>query len=78
MNKPGCGFVVILLVSWMFSLFFSFFCDAQNFNYLPTSTTNQIVHHTYFSLSYSDKYEQAEWVAYKLAKERVENPFVFH
>ena len=71
MNKPGCGFVVILLVSWMFSLFFSFFCDAQNFNYLPTSTTNQIVHHTYFSLSYSDKYEQAEWVAYELTKEKV-------
>jgi endonuclease G len=29
---------------------------------LPTSTTGQIVKHTYFTLSYSEKDEQAEWV----------------
>ena len=33
---------------------------------LPTSTTNQIVHHQNYSLSYSEKHEQAEWVAYEL------------
>ena len=34
--------------------------------FLPSSTTGQIVHHNYYSLSYSEPYEQAEWVAYEL------------
>jgi endonuclease G len=33
---------------------------------LPVSTTNQIVNHQYYSLSYNEEYEQAEWVAYEL------------
>ncbi|PWH83442.1 endonuclease [Algibacter marinivivus] len=36
--------------------------------FLPTSTTNQIVHHEGYSLSYNEKHEQAEWVAYELKK----------
>ena len=36
--------------------------------FLPTSTTNQIVHHEGYSLSYSEIHEQAEWVAYELKK----------
>lgn len=43
------------------------------FDFLPTSTTNQIVKHTYYTLSYNEKYEQAEWVAYELKKEYVKN-----
>ncbi|MEB2787331.1 DNA/RNA non-specific endonuclease [Algoriphagus persicinus] len=34
--------------------------------FLPSSNCNQIIHHTYFSLSYCESHEQAEWVAYKL------------
>ena len=34
--------------------------------FLPTSTTNQIIHHQNYSLSYSEPHEQAEWVAYEL------------
>ena len=34
--------------------------------FLPTSTTNQVIHHQNYSLSYSEKHEQAEWVAYEL------------
>lgn len=37
--------------------------------YLPTSTTKQIVKHKYYTLSYNEKCEQAEWVAYELKKE---------
>jgi len=37
-------------------------------NWMPTSTTGVIVHHNYFSLSYAEKHEQAEWVAYELSK----------
>lgn len=38
-------------------------------NLLPSSNCNQIIHHTYFSLSYCEAHEQAEWVAYKLISE---------
>jgi endonuclease G len=43
----------------------------QSFDYLPTSTSNQIIKHDYFTLSYNEKYEQAEWVAYELKKNYV-------
>ena len=43
--------------------------NAQEFDYQPTSTTNQIINHSYYSLSYSPKYKLAEWVAYKLTPE---------
>ena len=57
----------------------SFVSDQNNFNagyditYLPTSTTNQIVKHQYYTLSYNEKFEQAEWVAYELKKEYLKN-----
>lgn len=43
--------------------------SSSSFNYLPTSTTGAIVTHAYYTLSYSEKHEQAEWVAYRLTKE---------
>jgi endonuclease G, mitochondrial len=39
--------------------------------YLPSSTTNKIITHHYYTLSYNEKYEQAEWVAYELKKEEL-------
>jgi len=45
--------------------------NAQEFDYQPTSTTDQIIKHSYYSLSYSPKYKLAEWVAYKLTPEMV-------
>ena len=44
-----------------------------SFDFLPTSTTNQIIKHDYYTLSYSEKHEQAEWVAYELKKSYVRN-----
>ena len=41
------------------------------FNYLPTSTTNQIIEHEHYMLSYNEKHEQAEWVAYELKREHL-------
>lgn len=41
---------------------------GTNTNFLPTSTTGAIVHHEGYSLSYNEKHEQAEWVAYELKK----------
>ncbi|WP_092469370.1 DNA/RNA non-specific endonuclease [Winogradskyella thalassocola] len=40
--------------------------ENTNEYFLPTSTTNQIIHHKNYSLSYSEPHEQAEWVAYEL------------
>lgn len=45
--------------------------SAGSFNFLPTSTTGQIVNHNYYTLSYNEKWEQAEWVAYELKKEYI-------
>lgn len=43
----------------------------ESFFYLPTSTTGSVVIHKHYSLSYSEKHEQAEWVAYELRKEHI-------
>lgn len=43
--------------------------DGKN-NYLPTSTTNQIIQHQYYTMSYSEEHEQPEWVAYELKQEQ--------
>lgn len=47
--------------------------SIYTFAYLPTSTTKQIVKHKYYTLSYNEKFEQAEWVAYELKKEYLTN-----
>jgi len=47
--------------------------NTNSENYLPTSTTGQIVEHAFYTLSYSEKHEQAEWVAYELTRERLNN-----
>ncbi len=43
----------------------------SSFNYLPTSTTNQIVKHNFLTLSYNEEFEQAEWVAYELKESHI-------
>lgn len=39
--------------------------------FLPSSTTGEIVEHSYYTLSYSEPHEQAEWVAYTLKQEHL-------
>lgn len=45
--------------------------EIQGFNYLPTSTTGQVVKHNYYTLSYNEKHEQPEWVAHQLKASHV-------
>lgn len=45
--------------------------SKKSINFYPTSTTGEVVKHTAFALSYSEKYEQAEWVAYEVTKENL-------
>lgn len=40
-------------------------------NILPASTTGEVVRHTYFVLSYDEDHEQAEWVAYEITRDRL-------
>ncbi|MFN8325405.1 DNA/RNA non-specific endonuclease [Flavobacterium sp.] len=41
------------------------------FDFLPRKTQNQIVKHDYYTLSYNEKFEQADWVAYVLKDEYI-------
>ncbi len=43
-------------------------CD----NLLPTSTTGQIIHHTYYCLSYAEDHEQAEWTYNDLTRDLID------
>lgn len=48
--------------------------------FLPESTTGQVISHNYFTLSYAEDHEQAEWVAYELmpsqlTKDEYERPY---
>ena len=61
-------FIFIRFV-WILLLLFG----GSSFNFLPDSTTGEIVNHNYYSLSYSKKDKQAEWVAYKLTSSNFVN-----
>ena len=42
------------------------FINAQESNWYPLGKDNNIIEHTYYTLSYSEDHEQAEWVQYTL------------
>lgn len=69
-------FVLCIVGFWVFENFYTpdtysepVADSAENFvqsSLLPESTTTDVVAHNYYSLSYNEPYEQAEWVAYAL------------
>lgn len=100
-KRNGTIYSVLILVCvigfWLFENFYTPATyssneevnDSNNFpkELLPTSTTGEIVDHSYFALSYNEPFEQAEWVAYTLDKKHltyddrkrpyfIEDPFV--
>jgi endonuclease G, mitochondrial len=44
--------------------------------FLPTSTTGDIVRHKFYALSYVEKFELPEWVAYELTEARLKSEWV--
>lgn len=46
--------------------------NLQIRDFLPQSTTGILIHHQYYSLSYHEDHEQAEWVAYRLDRRMLE------
>ncbi|MQP24567.1 DNA/RNA non-specific endonuclease [Flavobacterium sp. LMO8] len=47
----------------------------ENFDFLPTSTTNQVYKHQTYTFSYSEEHEQSEWVAYYLDNDDITNAY---
>jgi len=56
--------MMFIINNTLILLFIPFICFAQ-LKFLPESK-GQLVEHTYYSLSYLEEHEQAEWVHYKL------------
>jgi len=48
--------------------------DSRTF--IPRGSQGQLIHHDYYSLSYDNDNEQAEWVAYELKREELKAPNV--
>lgn len=48
---------------------------STDFDFYPTSTTNQKIKHDFYTLSYSEENEQAEWVAYELNGNTFQNNY---
>jgi endonuclease G len=76
--------IIYTIISLLFAVGFYFYDNFYNINtsknsnhsnlnnlYLPTSTTDEIVHHKYYTLSYKEAFEQAEWVAYSLTSNQI-------
>ena len=82
--------MVFFLLASLFGLFIFFNNHPQNTSisdeyltdrsgnvrtFLPSSR-GEVVHHTYYSLSYIEQHEQAEWTAHLLSKEMLRIPNV--
>jgi len=59
----------LLLTTFLLSL--SLFSYAQNIELPEYDASDTVIHHTGYSLSYSEEHEQAEWVAYELTVEEL-------
>jgi endonuclease G len=78
-NRKSVYTIIVVLIAVGFYMYDNYVTEsdttvvsnAANFNFLPTSTTGEIVHHNFYSLSYNETYEQAEWVAYELTKQQI-------
>lgn len=46
--------------------------NTEEVSFLPSTHQGSIVNHQFFTLSYSEHHEQAEWVAYELKPEHLE------
>ncbi|MEM9000166.1 MAG: DNA/RNA non-specific endonuclease [Bacteroidota bacterium] len=72
--------VLVVVGFWVFENFYTpnpyfkdegFSTTKTKKDFLPSATTGAIVEHKYFTLSYREPFEQAEWVAYELKKEHL-------
>lgn len=83
-NKTIYALLITLCVIgfWVFENFYTpdTYSSSEGINthavetdFLPSSTTGEVVRHEFYTLSYSEPHEQAEWVAYELKKSHLTN-----
>lgn len=74
--------VVCIIGFWLFENFYTpdTYSNSKRsdtpkveMDFLPSSTTGEVVNHEFYTLSYSEPHEQAEWVAYELKKSHLTN-----
>lgn len=75
-------FVACVIGFWLFENFYtpatysnpeSTDAHTIEMDFLPSSTTGEVIKHEFYTLSYSEPHEQAEWVAYELKKSHLTN-----
>jgi len=52
-------------------IFLPFIVFSQSISDFFPTNNGQLVNHTFYSISYSEQHEQAEWVFYEIKKERI-------
>ncbi len=50
--------------------------DGSSNNLIPLNSKAEVVEHTYYILGYNERYEQAEWVSYRLTRDLLRIPNV--
>jgi endonuclease G len=68
--STGINSTSMKLKSALSFVFLSFFLFAKSVDYIPIPSKD-IVRHTYYTLSYNEQYEQANWVYYSLTDSMV-------
>ena len=60
-------------IAFVFLFFYNAIAERLGFNdtLLPTAHKGYIIHHNYYTISYSEKDRQAEWVAYPLTPQSI-------
>ncbi|NNL07799.1 MAG: DNA/RNA non-specific endonuclease [Croceitalea sp.] len=78
-------FIAMVIGFWCFENYYGTDFSSQDYDhfdtselpfeasYLPSTTFNEIILHNHYMLSYSEPYEQAEWVAYQLKRRHLTN-----
>ncbi len=74
--------ILCIVVFWWFDTYYSPASATRTTTYMvpettvskdywPSSSTGAVVHHNHYMLSYSEKHEQAEWVAYRVDRSHI-------
>jgi len=80
----GFIFIGLMVMAWHFYSDYSenyadddeVLIDTGDWYFLPTTKNGKLIMHDYYALSYDEKHEQAEWIAYELTKNSLRKPNV--
>ena len=82
-NRKNIYVIITIFFAVLFYIWDNYYAKENEFvqdnekkeisTFLPTSTTGQIAHHNFYSVSYNEDFEQAEWVAYELESSHIKS-----